>query len=259
MLVRKFVDIGEYRDLARSGDVAGVGVRAAVTTKAETVAGQSRTKRFVFSDATIDLSGDAIKQDGWQLSDFRKNPVALWSHNSSAPPIGRASNVAVVAGKLMGDIEFAPPDIYPLADTIFRLVDGGYIKAVSVGFMPIEFEFSKDKNRPNGINFLKQQLLEISVCSIPCNPNALIEPRAKKLPVPTIRSAKAPMNGWQRRRHALELQVETARMLIQAADDQWSLSCAYDRLRRYLPQLESMEQQDHRDAEIARGLREMRR
>lgn len=138
----------------------------------------ARVKRFVFSDASVDLAGDMIDQGGWDLKNFEKNPVALFSHTSWEPPIGRASGVGVKNGKLVGDIEFASADIYPFADTIYRLVDGGYLKAVSVGFMPTDWVFTNDKNRPYGIDFKKQSLLEISICAVPCNPNALQEARS---------------------------------------------------------------------------------
>jgi hypothetical protein len=61
----------------------------------------------VFSDATVDHAGDSIDPKGWDLGVFKRNPVALFSHMSWEPPIGRASNVAVEDGKLVGDIEFA--------------------------------------------------------------------------------------------------------------------------------------------------------
>lgn len=139
---------------------------------------KARTKRFVFSDATVDHSNDSIDPKGWDLKVFNRNPVALFSHASWEPPIGRASNVSVQGDKLVGDIEFASADVYPFADTIYRLVDGGFLKAVSVGFMPKEWAFSSDKNRPYGIDFKKQLLAEISVCAVPANPSCLIEARS---------------------------------------------------------------------------------
>jgi HK97 family phage prohead protease len=149
----------------------------------------SRKIRFVFSDGTIDRAGDSIDPAGWQTATFMQNPVALWSHDSYSPPIGRASNVGVVGNKLMGDIEFIPSDISPFAESIYRMVTAGYVKAVSVGFLPIEWKFTSDKNRPYGIDFTKQELLEISVCPVPCNPNALQE--AKSLGIDTN-----PISEW---------------------------------------------------------------
>jgi HK97 family phage prohead protease len=138
-----------------------------------------RKIRFCFSDGSIDRMGDTISPFGWDLSDFKRNPVALWSHDSTAPPIGRASNIAVEGNRLMGDIEFADVETYSFADTIYRLLVGKFLQAVSVGFLPTEFAFANDPDRGGGIDFKKQQLLEISVCPVPANAGALAEARAK--------------------------------------------------------------------------------
>ncbi|HEY2178109.1 MAG TPA: HK97 family phage prohead protease [Caulobacteraceae bacterium] len=175
----KLLSADAFRAAAKGGDAHPEGtVFRYAAGDPVTVEGAQRTKRFVFSDATVDHSGDTIDPKGWDLAVFNRNPVALFSHMSWDPPIGRASNVKVVGAELVGEIEFAPPETYDFADTIFRLVDGGYLKAVSVGFMPKEWSWSSDKDRPYGIDFTKQTLLEISVCPVPCNPNALGEARS---------------------------------------------------------------------------------
>ena len=144
------------------------------------VDGADRTLRFCYSDESVDRMGDTIRAAGWDISDYVRNPVALWAHDSSAPPIGGGRNVGVEGGRLMGDIEFAPPETYQFADTIYRLLVGKFLRAVSVGFMPTKHEFvQNDPDRPWGIDFLEQQLLEISVCPVPANPNALAEARRK--------------------------------------------------------------------------------
>ena len=66
------------------------------------------------------------------------------------------------------------------------------MKAVSVGFNPLEWNFVQSKERPFGIDFIKQELLEISPCPVPCNANALIEARAKGIDT-------APLVQWAER------------------------------------------------------------
>lgn len=187
----KLLSAEDFRDAAKKDGQTPEGtVFKYATSESETVGdADSRVRRFVFSDATVDHSDDSIDPKGWQLGIFKSNPVALFSHMSWEPPIGRASNVSVKDGKLAGDIEFASADVYEFADTIFRLVNGGFLKAVSVGFKPEEWAFSSDKNRPYGIDFKKQTLLEISVCAVPCNPAALGE--ARSLGIDT-----APLRDW---------------------------------------------------------------
>lgn len=186
-MTRKLLTVDEFRSSAKPGsDPEGMVVRFAVADP-QAVAEESRKLRFVFSDGTIDRAGDSIDPAGWDIDSFLDNPVALWAHDSSAPPIGRASNVGPIGGKLMGDIEFMPADISPFADSVYRMVKAGFVKAVSVGFVPLEWAFAQDKDRPYGINFSKQELLEISVCPVPCNPNALQEAKAAGIDTGPIR------------------------------------------------------------------------
>jgi HK97 family phage prohead protease len=186
-MTRKLLTVDEFRSSAKPGSVPdGMVVRLAVADP-QALADESRKLRFVFSDGTVDRAGDSIDPAGWEIDTFTANPVALWAHNSLEPPIGRASNVGAVGGKLMGDIEFMPADISAFADSIYRMVKGGYVKAVSVGFIPLEWTFVQDKDRPFGINFSKQELLEISVCPVPCNPNALQEAKAQGIDTGPLR------------------------------------------------------------------------
>ena len=40
---------------------------------------------FVLSDETVDRMGEIITADGWELDNFKKNPIALFNHNSNFP------------------------------------------------------------------------------------------------------------------------------------------------------------------------------
>ncbi len=161
------------------------------------VDGAERTLRFCFSDNSVDRMNDTIAAAGWDLTDFLANPVALWAHDSSAPPIGGARNVGVEGDRLLGDIEFAPPETYAFADTIYRLVLARFLRAVSVGFLPTRYAFvENDPERGFGIDFLEQSLLEISVCPVPANPNALQEARRKGIDTrPLVEWAERTLDG----------------------------------------------------------------
>ena len=186
-MTRKLLTVDEFRASAKNGTTPeGTVVHLAVADPVSATDG-SRKIRFVFSDETVDRAGDSINAEGWQIESFLKNPVALWSHDSYSPPIGRASNVGPSVGKLMGDIEFMPADISAFADSIYRMVKAGFVKAVSVGFIPLEYSFVNNNERPFGIDFTKQELLEISVCPVPCNPNALQEAKAQGIDTGPLR------------------------------------------------------------------------
>lgn len=177
----KLISLDEFRAAAKDGGRPdGIVQRFSTGASLNVDTGVDRTERFCFSDGSIDRAGDRIDPKGWDVSRFATgNPVALWAHQSLERPIGKARNVGLVGDKLIGDIEFATAEQYDFADSVYRLVKGGFINAVSVGFNPTEYVFVQEKNRPFGIDFKKQELLEISVCPVPCNANALIEARAK--------------------------------------------------------------------------------
>jgi HK97 family phage prohead protease len=171
-----------------------------------------RTYRFVFSDETVDRYGDVIKASGWDLTNFENNPIALFGHDDSSVEnvIGRAKNVHVRGTQLVGDIEFATADINPNAETVFRLVAGGFLKTVSVGFQPIAYAVSKDKARAGGIDFTRQDLMEISIVPVPANPNALAEAKAAGIEVDRVAR--------------LIRSVREPRSLIKAEKDMWLVS-----------------------------------
>ena len=125
---------------------------------------------FVMSDASVDRMGDIIEQDGWQLDNFKRNPIALFGH-SSGFPIGKWRDVGVKDGKLTGKLEMMPPVSERLRE-IHAAIDAGVLRAVSVGFRAIEMEPIED-SKVFGYRFTKQELVECSLVSIPANPNAL--------------------------------------------------------------------------------------
>jgi HK97 family phage prohead protease len=199
------ISIDRFREAMKAGIPARDPVFRLSTEPALDVDGADRTLRFVFSDGSVDRMGDTIAADGWQLAEFERNPVALWAHDSSAPPIGGARNVVVEGARLMGDIEFAPPETYQFADTIYRLVRGKFIRAVSVGFMPTRYAFvDNDPERGWGIDFLEQSLLEISVCPVPANANALAEARRKGIDT-------RPLTDWAERLRKAAMEPKMAR------------------------------------------------
>jgi HK97 family phage prohead protease len=139
----------------------------------------TRRVRFTYSDGTVDRAGDSIDPKGWVLDNYRANPIVLFGHSADIDNvIGRSVNVSTYGNKLSGDIDCATADVNPKADMAYKMVKAGLLSAVSVGFNPIDFEFSTDKDRRGGVNYKKQELIELSVCAVGCNPNALIQARS---------------------------------------------------------------------------------
>lgn len=143
---------------------------------------------FVLSDATVDRMGDTIDPAGWDLRWFKKNPIALFGHDNGFP-IGNWADVRVEAGKLKGRLSLASEGTSPRIDEVRRLVEQGVLRAVSVGFKPIEAE-PKDKAQPWGPQtYRKSELLECSLVSVPANPAALAVAKAMNISDDTIRMA----------------------------------------------------------------------
>ncbi len=146
-----------------------------------------RVLRFRASDETADRMGDIIRQSGWHLGNYKENPVILWAHDGDAkPPVGRAVGISLEETRsgpsLMLDIEFATRKQHELADTTFELAKGGFLKANSVGFLPIKTNApeSEDERKEMGlgsygVEFVEQELLEDSIVSVPANPSAVQE------------------------------------------------------------------------------------
>lgn len=144
-----------------------------------------RVLEFTGSTEDTDRQGDVVLASGWQLKNYKKNPVFLWAHQYDTPPVGKATKVWVDDNRLKFHIQFAERDEYDFADTIYKLYKGGYLRATSVGFMPIESEPMEIKDEDTAFHtptrYLKQDLLELSGCPVPANPNALAEAKVKGL------------------------------------------------------------------------------
>jgi len=138
-----------------------------------------RNYEFTASTSTVDRDGEVIDAKGWDLKNFKKNPVIMYAHDYRSLPIGKAPKVWLTGGKLKNTVSFPPEGTYEFADIVERLVDTGYLKTESVGFIPdpdkiIEGDGKKTPKR----TYKKQELLEISIVPVPSNPkNARSRPR----------------------------------------------------------------------------------
>jgi len=139
---------------------------------------------FVASTATLDRYHEIIEPAGWRLESYRRNPVFQNAHNYGDVlfTLGKAlvTEVRGVGGgqALCQRIQFAT-EVNPIARIAYGLYKGGFLNAVSVGFIPLRWE---DPPSPGGSGaaspaprrrYLEQELLEVSAVAIPANPDAL--------------------------------------------------------------------------------------
>lgn len=125
---------------------------------------------YILSDATPDRYDDIIMTSGWELENFNKNPIALFAHQGSFP-VGSWKDVRIEDNALRGTLVLAKEGTSPRIDEIRKLVDADILRAVSVGFQPLEYE--ERKGDTYGIVYTKSELVECSLVSVPANPNAL--------------------------------------------------------------------------------------
>jgi len=139
------------------------------------------------STEDVDRDGDIIRVAGWDLKNFQKGGSILWAHNYTAPPVARPLKTEKDTDNLKLNflVRFATEE-FEFAKIIRNLVAGKYIRASSVGFVPTKWkdrvEESQTENRPSrylGREFMKQELLELSIVPVPSNPHALIQARSK--------------------------------------------------------------------------------
>lgn len=134
---------------------------------------------IIGSTEAMDRDQEVLTADGWDLKNFKKNPVVLPAHNYGEPPVARAKSVKIVDGKLTFKIEFPEEGVNPVSDIYRKLYKSGFMNAASVGFIPRDYKYGNDKNEPYR-TFLKQELLELSLVSVPANPEALVTAKGIK-------------------------------------------------------------------------------
>ncbi|MCC7494867.1 MAG: HK97 family phage prohead protease [Fimbriimonadaceae bacterium] len=124
--------------------------------------------RALISAESCDRDGELLLAAGCDLAAYRANPVVLWSHDPSIPPIGRAVEVWAEPGVGVWAInEFAAT---PFAQEIAQLYREGFLHAFSVGFRVLE----AGRGTAQGQAVVRRwELLEQSAVAVPANPAAL--------------------------------------------------------------------------------------
>lgn len=146
----------------------------------------SPIRTFTITTDSPDRDRDVISAGGWKLENYQKNPVVLWAHDYKQPSIGKSIGLRATGNSLVADVEFAPKEVYPFAQTIKGLLDFGALKATSVGMDPLKWAYNESRG---GYDFIEQELLEFSVVPVPANAEALQLALAKGV-------ATGPMRDW---------------------------------------------------------------
>lgn len=125
--------------------------------------------RFIASTEGVKRDGLELSAADWDLENYRKNPVVLWSHDywGTHLPIGRAE-VSVEGKALISSVTFDPEDDF--ARSIESKYRRGFLNTVSVGW---------DTHREG--RTIRNELLDISAVPVPGDPDALMERQLRGL------------------------------------------------------------------------------
>jgi HK97 family phage major capsid protein/HK97 family phage prohead protease len=133
--------------------------------------GERRTISGIASTPTPDRRGDILEPLGATFA----NPVPLLYQHDIAHPVGLATLTATKAG-IQFEAEF--PDIpqpgltRDRVNEVLDLIRAGLIRAVSVGFRPLTDGVQTLKS--GALHFLKTEICELSLVTIPMNVEATI-------------------------------------------------------------------------------------
>lgn len=127
------------------------------------------TMTATISSNAKDRQGEVLEPKGVDLKNYLKNPVVLWAHDYSLPPIGKALWVRRDGDTVISKVQFAKT---PFAQEIFQLFKEGFLKAFSVGFMPKQWEDGDGQKTPYR-TYTKWEMLEYSAVPVPANPEAI--------------------------------------------------------------------------------------
>ena len=133
---------------------------------------------WVLSDFTLDRDMERMDPSGWDLKEFRKNPIVLWGHDSWVPAIGIMKNVKKSSdekGALTGTVMFDESGADPLATMIAAKVRSGILTKGSVGFRTKKIEILEGERDGTRLIHREQELMEFSIVNIPANPSAQVQ------------------------------------------------------------------------------------
>ncbi|MDA8485154.1 phage major capsid protein [Pseudomonas resinovorans] len=124
----------------------------------------------VATTPTPDRVGDIVEPLGVQF----KNPMPLlWQHWHDKPvgtvTFDKPTEKGITFTAKLADVQEAGK-LKERIDEAWQSIKAGLVRGVSIGFSPIEYSWMDD----GGIRFLKSEVYELSLVTVPCNVEATI-------------------------------------------------------------------------------------
>jgi HK97 family phage prohead protease len=141
------------------------------TVTAATLQASTETATCMISTINPDREGDRVIPEGGNFANFMKSPVLMWAHGGAdgyaSVPIGSVTALEVMPGHgVKAEWKWLEGD--PFADRIKNAWKQGVVRASSIGFKPITY-----MKNGMGNDIETWELLELSLCAIPMNPEAV--------------------------------------------------------------------------------------
>lgn len=146
---------------------------------------------YVASNETLDSYNEVIAAKGWRFTRFQKNAPFVDSHNywSIDKLLGEVEGARIEGRNLVERVRWAKDvEENKLAQLGWKMTLGGFLKAVSVGFIPVRYVGNGKDGwtqalaalglKPEDASairyiYLEQEQIELSACIIGANPDAL--------------------------------------------------------------------------------------
>ena len=162
-----------------------------IVVKSLDVDSEKRTMDGVISTEAVDRDREVVVARGLDFTEYRKNPVVLFMHDAYSP-IGKCASGPTLRRRnkvteVVATTEFAETK---LAEEVFGLVNGGFVRGISIGMNPSTME----RTPPSPVEIRKKpywsearavirsaEIIEYSFVSIPANADALTEAVSKGL------------------------------------------------------------------------------
>lgn len=146
-----------------------------ISIKAPEILEGERAVISVISSEIVDRDREVMLVKGLDLKWYRKNPVVMYGHSHAGLPIGKNQWIRREKGRLVAKTIFATEEQNPLAEQVYQLFKGGFLKAWSVGFIILESRDPKPDEFEDPVTrvITKWVLLEYSAVPVPANMEAL--------------------------------------------------------------------------------------
>lgn len=129
----------------------------------------------IITTNTVDRQGEIVDPDGLDLTNFMRIGAVLYGHQYDgieSIPVGRPFALELLhegeSKSLKAEWDWQEDDVTPLITAVHKSWDRGFLRTVSIGFIPQEW--AQDADHPTCI---KAELLEFSICAVPANPQAM--------------------------------------------------------------------------------------